>query len=234
MLIGRMRAGKDHIAKEYNFIKAPLGFPLYAITDHVLGKDLGIYDKDLDRTLPGYRDTLRKYGQWGRGWVDQDYPASPERTQAVKYIRSLQYIPNCEPLRNHWPNFGKRNFWTEALLCMLPSYERELAWRTGIACTDVRMDYDLEFLSEKGFKPYLVICTEETRKRRTLEAGEIYEEGKVEISEAFSFQYTNAAFAGEWEKIPFPKEQIIWNDHQPIPAHLQGIGCVDNPQLFKG
>src|SRR5262245_18134727 len=70
-ITGKLKVGKDHVAKAIGAEIHGLADPIYSLCQHFFGTD----DKDAE----GMRQTMQIIGQWGRALVGEDYPLSPIR-----------------------------------------------------------------------------------------------------------------------------------------------------------
>ena len=157
-LIGRLRSGKDHLS---HLLKRPQ----WGLADamRVLVKGLNYPS---DKRMPGARECLMKIGQWGRGWVDQNYPLSPDRIMWVDYIRNhgSRLAPQYD-----WSNYGLVPTFYSDLLLQDGNY---LGARRSMV-SDIRFQSDAVNLQEPGSALILVWASHKTICRRIREIGEI-------------------------------------------------------------
>lgn len=232
LLIGRIRSGKDYIAEKLGYTIAGLGSPLYTIAAYFFGSGYTKAD-------PGYRDFLRKVGQYGRGYVDSDYPLSVERALFVSMMRregpkifSLSHIK--------WDDYGKKQtFWAESVLRSPILNSINPQWKPiPLVIPDYRYEIENPLFISQGFKLFLVLCSEETRLKRIAALGESQDRNvpeddidyqKVEYSEKYSTLLSHCALYPDKiiqdrpEKLP----PVIWNDDVPPPPHLDYALNVD-------
>lgn len=157
-LIGRLRSGKDHLS-------SLLKRPQWGLADamRVLLKGLNYPS---DKRMSGARECLMKIGQWGRGWVDSNYPLSPERIMWVDYIRNhgSRLAPQYD-----WSNYGLKPTFYSDLILQDPKYQQT----KKSMVSDIRFQSDALNLQEAGSALVLVWASHKTICRRIVEIGEV-------------------------------------------------------------
>ncbi len=116
-----------------------------------------------------------------------------------------------------WQEFGKRrDFWISILLesiKKLPEHDR-------LAVTNLRFPHEQVPLTEAGFYHYLILCSEETRFERSHANMQTHLALSNNVSERYARELATK----------LPDEQIIWNDHRPVPG---GHKYLTVPQFIE-
>jgi hypothetical protein len=192
-LSGLLRAGKDYVAEQAGYKIFSFAEPLYALCRHAFGS--------CDKANPDHRRFLILTGQWGRDEHNDETPDSVER--ACFTIMARRYgglMTNMAEIR--WSEFGTRkDFWIQAMIQRLTNEGRD----QRAAVTNARFANETAALKQCGFAQYLVACSKITRIERN--GGPISEE----IDNSHSERYARELYES------LPDEQIIWNDHRPMP-----------------
>jgi hypothetical protein len=245
-LLGRIRAGKDHVADGTTLTKHRMAQPIYQLVNELLGK--------VEKGAPGYRRFLQQVGQFGRGIISEQYPVTIERVALVQLIHQIgRKIWGYDKI--NWDQYGKRpDFWSYVVLNTSPTYNSnpDRSLDSPIIVNDLRFPVDKEAFEKAGFESWLVLCTEETRKERMIATGEQFdgidsvwcfqktlsdlklptedkkrfqelvgrEHEKIDVSEAMSTRLANLfLYTEELEQTPdFPVERVVWNDHREPPS----------------
>lgn len=162
-LMGRIRAGKDHVADGTSLQKHRMADPLYHLMVEIFGP--------IGKETPGFRRLLQQTGQFGRGIINSAYPLTFERAAFIGMVRSLgPKTPGLEKV--DWSSYGKdESFWAKALINSSPTNVPE----SNVIINDLRFQIDKTTFEEAGFTSFLVLCTEETRKERLLANNEHYD-----------------------------------------------------------
>ena len=197
-LSGRMRAGKDHVAKTCGYKIVSFSQPIYWLLEAYCGTS--------DKRYPGIREMMQKVGQWGWGSVSQQYPITFERIGFTNWVRfKLHDYHGAYPSLSgiNWFQYGnQKDFWVRILLDRVA----KLSPTEKVAVVNVRFDHELAPLRDAGFSHYHVYCEESTRRSRF--GDEPFNESEqLDESELFAVQ----------QKVLLPDDRVIWNDHNPVP-----------------
>lgn len=138
-LIGLARSGKDFLIQHY-LRRTPVGLsdPMVDLVQRFAGGP----SLQLDKGVPGYRRVLQLWGQWGRGFVSEEYPWTPER---------LAWLDRVRTSRPFWfadwqlsaDTFGKPSFWIDGAVRRCGT---EIRYHTAIS--NLRWPSDVEGVPE--------------------------------------------------------------------------------------
>lgn len=197
---GLLKAGKDWVAQQAGFPIYGFADPMYLLSEHYIGTG--------DKSVPGVRRFLQDIGAWGRNYISEQHPLTVERMRIIREIR--QYVGRLAcpqyPMID-WRDFGyDETFWIKTLQVRIHGLKGRAA------VVNYRFDNERQMLSDEGFESYLVLCSEQTRKERIEQSGEIYDSSTLDnITEKYSQRL----------KDELPHDRIIWNDHREAPKRTK-------------
>ena len=225
---GLMFAGKDHVAKQAALKVVGFADPIYQLVESLCGTS--------DKSVPGIRRMMQYTGQCGWGYIGEDYPWNPERAMFVRMVRNEGRSLTKDFKWVKWEEYGlRKDFWVNILLTRLgligtmftrdPLLFAEMgnqAYRIGI--TNARFQYQLDLCKAVGFEHYHVRCSEETRRERMLMVDyEFDPKADQDVSEQMAMQFDQS----------MPDEQVIWNDHRPMPEGRKFLSVQDFAELVN-
>lgn len=196
---GRLRAGKDTMARLAGLSIVGFADPMYEICRHYFGS--------ADKGVPGMRTFMQYIGQVGWGCVNEKYPVDVQRILWLeKMRREGPEIFHGNPLFDgvDWNRYGKsESFWVEVLL-RRPDVQDHTYAATGIGIVNARFDHEFEPLMRDGFQHFHVMCTEKTRRSR-IEHYDLAADN--DTSEQMAIRLDREA----------PDHLVIWSDLEPMP-----------------
>lgn len=208
---GRLCAGKDYVAHASN--AAILGFadPIYSLVHFLTGVEVG---PEKGKDIPGIRELLQIFGQWGRGEVNLKYPWTPARALFTYFVR--QVGPLIPDKSVEWANFGSdRDLWLKSLSRRL----EKVGAAERIALTNVRFKNEFEFFRARGFEHYHVMCGSNTWAQRLQKRGLTPQSPAVnDLSEQLSAYMDRMTIDAISKQKSGPKLHVIWNDMTPPPS----------------
>lgn len=221
---GRMFAGKDFVAKAVNSNIRGFADPIYQISDHFNGTS--------DKSVPGVRSFLQRVGQWGWGFVSEEYPHTVERAMFTKHMRERGHEVTADFGWVNWAEYGKRkDFWVNILLHRLGLVKERVGVPVDdttnrmVAVTNARFYHELEPMRAAGFDHFHVVCSQETREERMRNAGyAIRRDEQLDTSEHMAMQFDQE----------IGDNQIVWNDHRPMPRTRNFMTIHDFRQRLIG
>jgi hypothetical protein len=216
---GRMRIGKDYVAKAIG--GAVLGFadPFYEIARNLFpGLKL-----DKDKT-PGLRKLYQELGQIGRGELSAEYPLSLSRAVIVDWWRHNGDRFCSMPI--NWTSFGSNDrIWADCLLARVeqllnPDYcgMAEIPPPVGIVCvSNIRFPNERSLLQGAGWDVWHVLASRPTWEERLRGVGLFADDPKLEdLSEQLAITLDKRIL--EAARKPGPKMRVIWNDKRTSPS----------------
>lgn len=232
-----MLAGKDHVAKSCRSFPLNPADPIYLLAQRILGTS--------DKSAPGVRRFMQLVGQWGWGCLSNEYPLSVERALFIDKLRFMGLQGGWLSFPDGktgipWDTFldfgREKEFWINILIYrlkqLLQHQQQCIEWLKAegstakqhlalqpdavahasrplnLCVSSVRYEHELSPLKHHGFEHYLVMCSEETRQERMKAKG--YQpnlQDANDISESLARKLATT----------LPDNQIIWNDHRPMP-----------------
>ena len=223
---GILCSGKDFIADEAGLCKIGFADPIYQMTEYFCGTS--------DKSIPGVRRFMQKVGQWGWGKLDDADPDYQWTIERVLFIQKLKEIGSAVFGNGYGDvdvnQFGKiKSFWADILerrMDDLLAYRRlEARGHTGVGVVNVRFPHELELISRRGIKHYLVDCTQETQQARLKAKGAVLTQAELHD--------TSEHFAAELRKT-LPPEQIIWNDDDYEKPHQDYLSVTEFLEQMEG
>lgn len=231
-LTGRLRVGKDYVAKACNGTVLGFADPLYEVGRALFG--LGPEDKD---RVPQLRVFYQNLGEWGKGLADNKEPVSVERATLTMLMRSLG--PELCQAPVNWRSYGKnQNIWLEALLARAFVLSNELqngepirddggeiidyaAGRSevDIFVSNVRFKFELETLAHNDYDHWHVMCSETTYMERLRDIGIVPGDQRLKhVSEMLATELDRQVNNILKLHPTGPKLKVIWNDYRPAPG----------------
>jgi hypothetical protein len=128
---GRLKVGKDHVAKALGAEIHGFADPIYALCRSLFGT--------CDKDLAGVRRSMQALAQWGRSVINDAYPLTPERGITSTLIRAHgeQFAPGFSV---EWPKYGRdENLWRDALVRRLNASPAPVK-----AVTNIRFENELK------------------------------------------------------------------------------------------
>jgi len=192
---GSMRAGKSFLLENRLGLSIRnVPDPMYAITEHYFGTT--------DKSLPGIRSFMQQIGQWGRGLVNEEYPATPERGAVVAEVREngdaiiRRHAEHpAEYVEVDWREFGRNpGFWVDVLSSRLQFLQEE-GRDEGIGVPNARFPNEIiELAGTRDLDYYHVMCSPGTRRARV--DGDM-EEQDSDSTEAMAQELNSLAANGD-------------------------------------
>lgn len=229
-LSGKLRAGKDHVAGVAGFTTIGFADPIYRIAEWFFGTS--------DKKAPGMRKFLQNVGQWGWGCTEEgEYDLNTNRALFVDYMRTygdMIFSGDREYDGVDWDQYGrKKTFWVDILL-QRADHKQMVNPDLRLAVVNARYPHELGPMLAAGFEYYHVMCSQETRVRRIIEAdGKFDPEREKDPSERMAQVFDNIAegeylWAGEYGKANpeidrvlnglLSGDRVVWNDpDRPAP-----------------
>jgi hypothetical protein len=216
ILIGKYRSGKDFIAASLPHKKVNFAQGIYEIVNY--------FYPNCNKSVPGYRRMLQIVGQWGRGFIDDSYPLTPERACFENLVRSER--------TGKWADFGNsENYWTHQAAYTIKWQDDGY---TPLITTDHRFPYEWPVFQDLGYERYLVMCSDETRQKRCEDMGEPFDHvpdlwttdwfkalDSLDVSEKYSSLLTVGHYFQEESILKdapdLDERHVIWSDHKPVP-----------------
>jgi len=195
-LIAPARSGKDHCLAAGGFSVVSLSHPLDELIRGAAG--------EIDRTAPGYRRTQQLYGQWGRGYVSEEYPITTER---VAWLRWVGDTDSGGLWLNKWKldfrDIGTPRFWADG------AFKRASA-QGRAAVGNLRFRGDVDAAVAYHALVGTVLTGTDVIVSRVPES-ERANLGSTEPSEALAWHYRAAAFSGNIP-VDVPLDFVVIND----------------------
>lgn len=209
---GRLMTGKDYCAKSVGARIESFAQPLYFLLEHFFG--LTEAEKDKGRAF------MQTVGQWGRGYVSEKVPFTPERAALIAAIRSESKRANFpDALGVDWEAFGrKENLWLDAALFRVSRYQKEAGDGAIVALTNVRFTNEYTALRNLGWSGWHVMCSPHTWASR-LAAKKLNANSPEtqDVSEAFAAAMDQKVFTAIRSKNG-NKLRVIWSDEKQPPV----------------
>lgn len=166
---GSLRAGKSYVLENLLGLDIKnVPDPIYAITEFYFGTR--------DKSLPGIRSFMQKIGQWGRGLVNEEHPATPKRAALTKQVRCngpemMSRAENPVEYREvDWDQFGRdEDFWVNVLSDRVETalnYSVSGQEQPEIGVPNARFPNEIIEMTAQGLDYYHVMCSRKTRRAR--------------------------------------------------------------------
>ena len=243
---GRMRAGKDYVAEQLGLPIYGFADPIYLLTEAWVGSQ--------DKTLSGVRRAMQKIGAWGRGIVSEAYPLTRERHRFCEWAQVHGPTITGMGTGRRWAQFGQDwdpaleemghypgHFWIELL-------QDRVRGADEYGITNGRFPNEIWAFSG-GDKGHIhVMCSEETRRARTNEAGEAWDpDAENDTTEQMAAQLDEYVYAGGEEAREAvmkkyglgnivgpdsPPLTVVWNDPRQEPDFPESGMKLDSNDIL--
>jgi hypothetical protein len=200
---GRLRAGKDHIAKLLGLTPLGVADPLYIACERLLGS--------CNKEIPQHRRLLQLLGAWGRGVATPTEANLPTQEFVTNLFQNQpdQILDEAHlALPISWTNFGKTpDFWiqvakTKSLFLLQQNPE------VKICIPNARFANEVSAFQQLGFLHLHVTCSPQTRLSRP--GAKLTPEADNDITEAYAKELDETLLG----------PCVIWNDpNQPVPPN---------------
>lgn len=164
---GRLKSGKDYVAKASGAVIFGFADPLYAIATHFFGVNVGPNE---GKDLPGMRAFLQAAGQWGRYAVSEQYPLTPARALFIAAVREAAESGRLGCPEVDWTSYGTNpDIWLNACIARANAF---LAANPSkrVAITNCRFGNEFSRLQQEGFDHYHCMCGPKTWAARLAES----------------------------------------------------------------
>jgi hypothetical protein len=209
VLTGRLRVGKDFVAKAVDARIIGFADPLYEMGRYFLGH--GPEEKD---TASGLREFYQQIGNWGRGEVNKENPLSVQRAIWTTWAKRLG--PSIVPYVN-WELYGQPNsgIWVDALL------RRAVQLNVlRLAVSNCRFDDEFKRLTGDGFDHWHVMCGKQTYVERLAQVGLTLQSPELRHSSEKLADALDQSVVNTVRTQPTgPKLKVVWNDARPAPSN---------------
>jgi hypothetical protein len=164
---GRLKSGKDHVAKAAGATIFGFADPLYAIAAHFFNLPVNANE---GKDAPGMRAFLQTAGQWGRAVVSEQYPLTPARALFVKAVREAADSGKLGCPEVEWIAYGVNpDIWLNACIFRAELYINANPGKR-VAITNCRFVNEFQRLQEEGFEHYHCMCGSKTWAARLAES----------------------------------------------------------------
>ncbi len=210
---GRLKVGKDYVAKSVGAELHGFADPIYWLASHFFGVEV---TPDSNKDLPGMREFLQTIGQWGRGEITKQYPISPARGLFLHYIWDIAKQVDADKLGVEWDKFGLTpDLWLDACLKRAESSVAPL-----VAITNARFENEIKRLRAEGFSHWHILASPQTYGKRLVSSG--IDPKSPALSDA-SEAVARSLDADVMRKLAGGgaggRLRVIWNDEQvPSPS----------------
>ena len=195
---GRLRAGKDHLAKEMGCRVVSIADPIYILSEHFLGSS--------DKDRPDVRKHLQLIGSWGLGLTEEAPEGIPDRRTVTNFIRNK--ARTVLPMEYHdvaWEKFGQEEgLWVKATLLRTDRMMAESPL-IPLAIVNARFSSQVDAFKAADFTHLHVRCSPETRKGRV---GPSYDPKMDQDSTELMSIGFDKTLTGK---------AVVWNDHVAPP-----------------
>jgi hypothetical protein len=237
---GRVASGKDYCATQVGAHVMGFADPLYALVNACFGLQVSA---TAGKEIPGVREVLQIFGQWGRGAISGKYPVTPARALFCHHVRRELGPMLPEELNVNWAVFG-----TDPDIWLDSAIRRADAWSAAnpgqrIALTNVRFENEYKRLVAAGWTGYHVMCGANTWSARLKSQGlDTASPALKDTSEELAIHLDKDTI----RKVHSPNPgggmlRVIWNDTAPPPSKrlytvgqwLQEVAISEVPDSFQ-
>lgn len=212
---GRMRAGKDHVAKAAEA-------QIFGFADPIYWLMVRLFGVAATKTSPGGREWLQTIGQWGRAVYSTAYPLTPTRAIFANMIRVMAPTLTKErpDLGVDWENFGRSTgLWLEAALRRVEAWQITNGNTARIAITNARFDNEVQVLKTCGWNHWHIMCSPKTLAVRLAKDGQAAN-GKAQndLSEQVARKFDESVYRLIKTAQRGAMLRVIWNDDAVSPS----------------